>query len=403
VNQPPQPFTVDVPDEVLADLRRRLENTRWDADLDNADSFYGVSADYLRGIVDYWLDGFDWRAREAEINAFDHFRVDIRGTPVHYVRHAGVGPASIPLILSHGWPWTFWDWSKIIAPLADPASYGGRVEDAFDVIVPSLPGFGFSTPAPGDLNFWKIADLFQTLMTDVLGHEKYAAAGSDYGSLVTGQLGHKYAESLYGIHLGMDLPLDRYTSEQYWGGGRPIPADASPELRAGWMRYFETYASHFSAHMLDGETLTHALNDSPVGLLAWLVQRWRKWSDPDADFEAVFPLDHILTNATIYWATQSIGTSIRVYRNAVRYPWTPSHDRHPQIEAPAGLTFLAGDAYPPGATAATRVQMFEDGPTRSWYDPVLVEVAEHGGHFTPWENPDAVLGGIRKTFRLLRP
>jgi pimeloyl-ACP methyl ester carboxylesterase len=395
-------FTVNVPQEVLDDLRRRLRATRWDADPGNADMYYGVSTAYLRGLVDYWIDGFDWRAQEKAINSFSHYRVKVGDVPVHFIREPGTGPAPIPLILSHGWPWTFWDWHKVIRELADPGGHGADPADAFDVIAPSLPGFGFSTPAPGDVNFWKIADAWHSLMTDVLGHPRYAAAGSDYGSLVCAQLGHKYAASLYGIHLGMDLPLDRYNSEQYWGGGRAIPADASPELRAGWMRYFETYASHFSAHMLDGQTLTHALNDSPAGLLAWLVQRWRKWSDPDVPFEEAFSLEHILTNATIYWVTESIGSSIRVYKNAVRYPWTPSHDRRPAVEAPAGFTFLAGDAYPPGAGVANRVALFENGPTREWFNPVLVEVSPRGGHFTPLENPDAVVAGIRKTFRALR-
>jgi pimeloyl-ACP methyl ester carboxylesterase len=395
-------FTVDVPEETVTDLRRRLRATRWDADPDNADSYYGISTAILRDLVDYWVDGFDWRAQEAAINAFPQHRVEVGGHPVHFVRQPGRGPDPVPLILSHGWPWTFWDWSKVIGPLADPAAYGGDPADAFDVVVPSLPGFGFSTPAPPDTNFWKIADTWHTLMTDVLGYPRFAAAGSDYGSLVTAQLGHKYAADLVGIHLGMDLPLDRYDSELYWGGGRGIPEGASPELRAGWMRYFETYASHFSAHMLDGQTLTHALADSPVGMLAWLLQRWRKWSDPNVGFEEVFTPDHVLTNATLYWATETIGSSIRVYRNGVRYPWRPSHDRTPAVEAPAGFTFLAGDAYPPGATAENRVALFEQGPTRKWFAPVLVEVADRGGHFTGWENPEAVIQGIRATLRPLR-
>lgn len=349
---PLDPFVIDVADDVLVDLKARLRATRWSTDLDNDDCYYGISTHYLRGLVDYWLNEFDWRAAERKINIFPQHRVLIDDVPVHFIRQQGNGPKPIPIIISHGWPWTFWDMSKIILPLADPTRWGGDPEDAFDVIVPSLPGFGFSTPVgKGDMNFWKIAELFHTLMTKILGHSKYAAAGADYGALVTGQLGHKYADALYGIHLGHDIPLNLFQGERPWDltGGQMIPEDAPDPLRAEILRFHRTYASHVAVHMLDSQTLTHGLNDSPVGMLAWILQRWAKWSDKNADFEANYPRDHILTNATIFWVTQSIGSSIRSYANANRYPWRPSHDRQPAIEAPAGFTFLCGDVYPPAS------------------------------------------------------
>jgi pimeloyl-ACP methyl ester carboxylesterase len=154
--------------------------------------------------------------------------------------------------------------------------------------------------------------------------------------------------------------------------------------------------------MLDAQPLTLGLHDSPVGMLAWIVERWRKWSDRNVDFRDTWTRDHILTNATIYWATQSIGSSIRNYRNAVRYPWTPDHDRSPMMEAPAGFTFLAGDRYPPGTTAATRIAAFTEGPTASRYNTTYTQVDPVGGHFGHFENPDAVITGIRETFRTLR-
>ncbi|XUL90308.1 epoxide hydrolase family protein [Streptomyces galilaeus] len=403
---PLERFTIDVPQEALDDLRARLKATRFAPDLDNEDEYYGLSTDYLKPIVEYWADGFDWRAVEKQLNTFTHHRVDIDGTPVHFLREPGRGPAPIPLILSHGWPWTFHDWSKIVRPLADPASYGGDPADAFDVIVPSLPGFGFSTPlAKGDMNYWKMADIFHTLMTDTLGYDKYAAAGSDYGALVTSQLGHKYAEHLHGIHYGTDLIPGIFEGDRFWDltGGNTIPEGAPPQLREDLLLFDATYASHVAVHMLDAQTLTHGLNDSPIGMLAWLLRRWKKWSDRFGDFEEVFPRDHILTNATIYWVNQAIGSSIRVYRNANRYPWKPEHDRQPQIEAPAGFTFLLGDIYPPGVhTPEERIAAFENGPTRPWFNPVNVKAHQKGGHFGPWENPDAFLTDIRETFRKLR-
>lgn len=400
------PFVINIPDETLVDLKRRLNATRWSNDLGNEGEFYGIGTKYLKDLVDYWANGFDWRAAERKINEFTHHRVEIDGVPVHFIREPGKGPKPIPIILSHGWPWTFWDWSKVIRPLADPASFGGDPADAFDVIVPSLAGFGFSTPVgKGDMNFWKMAELWHSLMTKTLGHEKYAAGGADYGALVTSQLGHKYADHLYGIHLGHDIPLTIFQSERPWDltEGHLVPEGVSDELRAQIIAFQRTYASHVAVHMLDGQTITHALNDSPVGMLAWVLQRWKKWSDKRGNFDAVFPRDHILTNATIFWANEAIGSSIRSYANANRYPWRPSHDRTPIVEAKAGFTFLTGDAYPPGVNADTRVDFFMNGPTRPMFNPIYAKAHEKGGHFTAWENAEAVIDDIRATFRGLRP
>ena len=396
-----EPFVVNVPQEELDDLARRLRDTRWASDPENEDQFFGISTSYLKDLVGYWVDGFDWRAAEAKINEFTQYRVEIDGQPIHFIREAGKGPNPIPIILTHGWPWPFWFWSKVIRPLADPASYGGDPADAFDVIVPSLPGFGFSTPTVAGMNHWKMADLFNTLMTDTLGYSKYAAGGADYGSLITAQLGHKYAANLYGIHLGHDLPPFMFNGDAYWSMGE-LPADATGQLKTELISFFETYSSHVAVHMLDAQTVTHGLNDSPAGMLAWILQRYRKWSDRNGVFEEAFDRDFILTNATIFWVTQSIGSSIRNYRNAARYKWEPSHDRTPIVEAPAGFTFLAGDHYPAGATLDTRVEYFENGFTRQFFNPIYVKAHQKGGHFVPWENPEAVIDDVRVTFRQLR-
>src|SRR6202034_1730441 len=184
---------------------------------------YGVPDSYLRGLVAYWRDGYDWRKAEAAINAHEHYQVSVAGIPVHFMRKPGRGPRPIPLILTHGWPWTFWHWSKVIDPLADPAAYGGDPADAFDVIVPSLPGFGFSTPlASAKESYVSMADRFHTLMTSTLGYAKFAVGGANYGALVGAQLGHKYASSLYGIHLGNEMALGMFSGDRYWDltGGR---------------------------------------------------------------------------------------------------------------------------------------------------------------------------------------
>ncbi|MEU2380134.1 epoxide hydrolase family protein [Streptomyces misionensis] len=399
------PFVIHVEQDVLDDLRSRLKTTRFAPDLDNEDEEYGLSTAYLKPIVEYWADGFDWRAAEARLNRYAHHRVDVGGTPVHFIRRPGKGPAPVPLLLMHGWPWTFWDWSKVIDPLADPAAFGGDPADAFDVIVPSLPGFAFSTPVTnGKENFVSMADRFHTLMTDTLGYERFAVGAADYGALVGAQLGHKYADSLYGLHLGHEMLLTIFQGERYWDltGGAPI--DTMPDdLRADMVNFVDTYVSHVAVHMLDAQTLTHGLNDSPVGMLAWILKRWKKWSDQNGVFEDAYPVDHILTNATIYWVNQAIGSSIRAYRNVHRNPWQPSHDRNPPIEAPTGFTFLLGDAAPPGVhDRDQRIAAFQRAAGHFYADVRQVNVHDKGGHFGPWENPEAWIGDLRATFRPLR-
>jgi pimeloyl-ACP methyl ester carboxylesterase len=245
-NKPDIPsFKVNIPDDTLIDLKCRLNATRWSSDLDNEDEFYGLSTRYLRGLVDYWANGFDWRAAERKINEFAHHRVVIDGVPVHFIREPGKGPKPIPIIISHGWPWTFWDLSKIIRPLTDPAAFGGDPADAFEVIVPSLTGFGFSTPLQrGDMNFWKMAEIWLSLMTKTLGHAKFAASGSDYGALVTSQLGHKYAEHLHGIHLSSTIPLNIFQGERPWdltGGDSIVSAHLRISRRSSHSRWADRH------------------------------------------------------------------------------------------------------------------------------------------------------------------
>lgn len=397
------PFKIDVAQDALDDLRDRLRRTRFFDDLDNEEGYYGISTAYLKPLVEYWADGFDWRAQEERLNTYDRFQVEIDGTPVHFVHVRGKGANPIPLIIHHGWPWPGEFSYQLIGPLTDPAAHGGDPALSFDVIIPDLPGFGFSTPVGrGDLNYWKIADIMHTLMTEVLGHEKYAVAGSDYGALVTSALGHKYADSIIGLHLGHALPPGMFENERFWDltDGAKTPDDAPEEWRAGWKYFVDTYASHVAAHMLDGSTLTHGLNDSPIGMLAWLLKRWKSWSDKHGDFEEAFSRDFILTQATIFWVTQSIGTSIRMYRNAERYRFVPAHDRQPLVQAPAGFTFLLGDAYPPAIdTVEDRIAYFENGPTRDLYNVVNVNAHVKGGHFVHYENPEAFASDLRETFR----
>ena len=399
------PHPIYVSDADLADLHRRLVDTRWPDDFGNDDWYYGVNGTYLKNLVTYWIDGFDWRTNEAAINSFANYRVVIDDVPIHYLKAPGNGPAPIPLILNGGWPWTFWDWVRVIGPLSDPAAFGGDPADAFDVIVPSIPSFGFSTPhSHAAMDFAKMADILHQLMTKILGNDRFAVSGCDFGALLAAQLGHCCAEDLYGIHVGHAVPLDAYfMGERPWDAtnGQMVPEGVPTDIRDQIIAFQRRFAAHMAVHILEPETLSYGLTDSPVGMLAWLLQRWRSWSDNDGDVESVFPRDHILTNATIWWVTKSIQYTLRTYANGARYPWEPSHDRTPSIEAPAGFTFL-GYENPPGVTTERRVENFLASPVAASFNPVYLKAHDKGGHFQPMENPEAVIEDIRGTFRQLR-
>jgi pimeloyl-ACP methyl ester carboxylesterase len=398
-------FTISIPGETIEDLKTRLRTTRWPTDIDEADEYYGTSAKYMKELIDYWVNEFDWHEAEKKLNEWNQYRVTVDGSPIHFIKESGTGPAPIPLIMSHGWPWSYREWTKVIKPLTDPASFGGDPADAFDVIVPSLAGFAFSSPTGRpDMNFWKMAELWHKLMTEHLGYDKYGAAGSDYGALVTSQLGHKHAAKLYGIWLSHRIHLDIFQGDRPWDitGGAQIPAGQPDSLRTEIIGMQQRFASHVAVHILDNQNLAYGLADSPVGMLSWILRRWTKWSESNGDVESVFPREHLITNATIWWVTNTITSSLRSYVNANRYPWKPSHDRTPIIEAPTGITFL-GYENPPGVSTEDRVPHFLDDPReKPWYNPVYLKAHEHGGHFTPWENPDAVIEDIRATFRPLR-
>lgn len=388
-----EPFTVAIGDDRLDDLRRRLEATNWPNDFANDDWRYGVNGAYLRELVDYWLNTYDWRACEAEINGFAHFRTEVEGMPVHFIREPGRGPNPIPIVLTHGWPWVFWDYHEVIRPLADPASFGGDEADAFEVIVPSLPGFGFSTPlsTPG-INFWRTADLWHALMTQELGFDKFCAQGGDWGALVTAQLGHKYAASLTGIHLTNVIPLTLFNHQRPWDitAGTFVPEDLPPDEFEAALHAQRKIASHVAVQILDPQTLAYGLHDSPVGLLAWLLERRRSWGDTDGNVESRFSKDHLLTTTMLYWLTDSFVTSARYYAEAAHNMWHPSHDRSPVVEAPTGVTYLGGDI------GGLR------GDIESQFNMQYSKAHPSGGHFAPKENPQAVIEDIRATFRALR-
>jgi pimeloyl-ACP methyl ester carboxylesterase len=391
----PEPFTIRVEQSVLDDLTQRLKRTRWSPEIANADWEYGVSGAYLRDLVVYWIDRYDWRAEEAKINRFSHYRVELsEGVPIHFIRAPGKGPTPMPLILSHGWPWTFWDWHELIGPLSDPASYGGDPKDAFDVIVPSLPGYGFSTPLGcKGITAPVVADLWHKLMHDVLGYPRFGAGGGDWGSFITWELGTRYVPSMVGVYLSFP-PI-------WHAGGIPgLRAEDYGPDESDWLakthRKWTTSVSHLTVHSRDHQTLAWALNDSPVGLAAWLLERRRNWSDCKGDLESRFSRDFLLTSVMIYWVTQSIASSMQLYAEQFR-AGSLSEDNYAgssgpaRIEAPTGI-----GVFPEEVTLISRKVCEQAANVVYW------NVLDAGGHFAPSEVPNTYINELRTFFRPLR-
>lgn len=390
----PEAFEVAFPQGDLEDLWRRVRATRWADDFANDDWAYGVNRAYLRELVDYWLDDYDWRAQERAINEFTHYKVWIDDVPVHFIREPGTGPKPMPIVMTHGWPWSFWDYHKIIKPLADPASHGGDPEDAFEVIVASMPGFTFSSPLtkPG-INAWRVADIWQKLMTEVLGFTRYAAQGGDWGAATTMELGHKFPDSIIGLHL-TSVPRSGYwNNERPWDvtAGNKVPDSLSREEREHALDIQHRIASHVAVHMLEPQTLAYALQDSPVGMLAWLVIRRRNWSDSHGDVESRFSKDFLLTSTMLYWLTGSFNTSARLYAEAGKDTWTPTHNSDPLVPVPTGITYLEKD-----------VGRGLGSDAEKQFNVIYKNEHPVGGHFAPMEEPEVVIDDIRATFRGLR-
>lgn len=403
----PEPFEVSISDEAIDDLKQRLRRTRYPLDSGNADWRYGTNADYLRSFVASWLD-HDWRETEKEINAFDNFKVEIDGVPVHFLHRKGNGPNPLPLVLTHGWPWTFWDFKDAIGPLSDPGAHGGDPADAFDLVVPSLPGYGFSSPLTVEgITTAGTADRWAQLMT-MLGYQRFAVAGSDLGVRVSSHLAHKYSDRVVGLHsttppsLGSARESQRAEQStlsmllQRLGG--PVsalqPEDFALEERHRWYDMERRWAStipHVATQSQDPQTLSYGMHDSPVALAAWLLERRYNWGDHSGDIEESFSRRALLDWVSIYWFTETFVSSARIYWHEFRTPWVPSHNRVPAIDVPTGISVFPVDVvYRPRKIAEQSADIVY------WKDH------DRGGHFAWAEVPEVLVADVREFFRPLR-
>ncbi len=378
-----EPFHIRVPDEVLDDLRYRLDHVRWPGQLEASGWERGTERGYLQSLVAYWRDHFDWRAQESELNRFSQFHCSIDGIDVHFVRERGKGPCPLPIILTHGWPDSYLRYRKLIPLLTDPARHGGDPEDSFDVIVPSLPGFGFSSrPGHSGVNNFRVSELWVKLMTEELGYGKFAAAGGDIGSGVTRYLALNHPGLLIGIHL-TDIGIIRnlMTSQD-----QAELSEEELQYRRSAQEWISREGAYMSIQSTKPQTLAYGLSDSPVGLAGWLVEKFRAWSDCNGDLRQSFSEDELLTNIMIYWITNTIGSSAQMY-----YENTHSLPSLGRIEVPTGVALFPADILlPPKAWAVRNLNI-----TRWTSMP-------RGGHFTAMEEPAPLAEDIRAFYRPFR-
>jgi microsomal epoxide hydrolase len=381
----PAPFTLHIPDADIADLRARLARTRWPDQAPGAPWAYGADLGYMQGLAEYWRTGFDWRAEEAALNAFPQFRVPLHGLDLHYLHVPGVGPAPMPLLLLHGWPGSVFEFLDIIPRLSDPARFGGDARDAFTVVAPSLPGYGLSF-SPGQARFGvpEMADCFADLMTDVLGYARFAAQGGDWGAAITSRLGYAHATKMIGIHVNLLMAVARDPSLF------PNPTEAERRFLADLAHWMREETGYQWIQGTKPQTLAYGLTDSPAGLAAWIVEKFRTWSDCGGDVDSAIGRDRMLADISLYWFTGAIGSSFwPYYARLHEAPVMPPGDT---IAVPTGYAEFPCEIVKTPRSAAERV--FTD--LRRW------TVMPKGGHFAAMEQPALLADDVQAFFRPLR-
>ncbi|GAA4602250.1 epoxide hydrolase [Actinoallomurus liliacearum] len=384
-----RPYRVDIPQADLDDLHARLDRTRWPDELPGVGWAYGVPGEYLRELVRYWRHEFDWRAAEARLNAWPQFTTTIDGATIHFAHVRSPEPDAVPLVITHGWPGSIAEFTEIAGPLSDPRAHGGDPADAFHLVIPGLPGFGLSGPTrQTGWEFKRIAAAFAELMRR-LGYRRYGAQGGDWGAVVSRELGRTRPEEIIGVHLNL-LPGGAATEEPDERAAlSPAERDramASWRRTQAWERESIGYAAIQSTRP---QTLAYALTDSPVGQLAWIVEKFKEWTDSRDRPEDAVDRDQLLTNVMLYWLTGTAGSSARIYYERAHADYW---GRPPEPStAPTALAVFPHDNFIPLRHIAERTN-------------TIVRWTEYdrGGHFAAMEQPDLLVGDIRAFFRTLR-
>jgi len=380
------PFRIAIPEADLRDIRERLVRTRWPEAETVDDWSQGVPLAYVRQLCSYWADGYDWRATEARLNALPQYRTEIDGLGIHFVHVRSPRADALPLIITHGWPGSVVEFLKVIGPLTDPATHGGDPADAFHVVCPSLPGYGFSDkPTHPGWGVQRVAGVWAELMAR-LGYERYGAQGGDWGASVTTILGQQDPDHLAGIHLNPPIAApDAATFGDL--------TEAEREALAAMERAQQWEDGYSMQQSTRPQTLGYALMDSPAGLCAWIVEKFRAWSDCEGNPENVFTRDEILDNVMLYWLPGTAASSARLYWESFKQvqSWF-TRSTADTVRVPTGCSIFPKDLPRPSLRWAK--QRYTD--IRYWNEP------DKGGHFAAFERPEIFVNEVRSFFRLVR-
>jgi len=376
----PRPFKIEIPQPTLDSIRAKVRAYEWH-EMPRGDGLdgtwaYGANIEFMQSLCTYWVETYDWRKWEAALNKFPQFIADVDGLPIHFYRENGSGASPKPLILSHGWPGSVFEFLHIIDKLAHPEKHGGDAKDAFTVIVPSLPGYGFSGKPKRPIGPRTTARYFDRLMTEVLGFKNYIAQGGDWGSAVSGWMGYD-GKGCRAVHLNM-------FGWRSPGVGPQTQEEKDYVARAGLL--FEMEGAYFREQTTKPQTLSYAMMDSPVGACAWIVEKFHGWSDTRKGFDKIYTKDQLLTNVMIYLVTRTFNTATWMYRGLMEDVAGTPVPNGARIEKPVGIAAFPIDLipFPPRSMVERHVNVTH------WTD------FQEGGHFAALERPDDLVGDIRK-------
>jgi pimeloyl-ACP methyl ester carboxylesterase len=382
----PTEFRIEVTDLELEDLRARLANARWPDRETVEDWSQGVPVDFLQRVCRHWSDGYDWRVTERRLNGLGQFRMEVGGLAIHFLHVRSPHDDASPIVMTHGWPGSIVEFLKVVGPLTDPTAHGGEASDAFHVVCPSLPGFGFSDkPTGAGWGIERIADAWIELMA-ALGYKRYGAQGTDWGTSISSLIGLRDRDGVMGIHVMPPLaPPDRSTLHDLTDRERTALADLE--------RSAERESGYSIEHATKPQTIGYALVDSPIGLAAWVLEKFWSWTDHDGDLEAVLSLDELIDNLMLYWLPRTGASSARLYWESIRQvnDWI-SGAATDEIDVPTGCSIFPKELQRPSRRWAER--RFTD--IRYWNEPA------RGGHFPAFEQPELFVDEVRSFFRLVR-
>lgn len=373
----PKPFKISIPQSTLDDLQERLKQTRWTDEPQDSGWSMGTSLAYIKELVNYWQRSYDWRKQEEKLNRFNHFKANVDGVEIHFIHQRGRGANPTPILLTHGWPDSFYRFYKVIPMLTDPEKFGGKAADSLDVVVPSMPGFGFSQRKA--MSATAVAELWARLMTEVLGYDTFTAAGGDQGADVTKALALRHPDIVTAIHL---TEVGFPTGSEDFSTMSPVEREYAAKCQQWWY----TQGAYTMLQSTKPQTLGYGLNDSPVGLAAWIIEKFYAWSDCKGDLEAHFSKDELLTNVMIYWVTETINSSIRMYLENARAIYAHGGGPKPpeRVGIPTGVAAFPGE----------QVVLPREWAERNVNLKHFTEM-KRGGHFAALEVPELYAKDVR--------